>query len=238
MKESLTIITTFNEELWEKYANRTIPSWMSNFDESVEFHFHTDGFKPLNDPRIKYFLDSKEKKNFIKRNDHVPVRGASTNWRAYCHKVFSQIDSSRISDNKLMMFLDADIAMLKPFSYDAASKFLDNKFCGCVLRDNHNTETGLILYDLSHINSKLFFNTFENLYLSGDLFHLPQLDDCYAFDVCRRRLDIEVSNLSGEYRWFIDPIAVGPLGEFFDHWISKNSKIRGYSKHRKFRGKI
>ena len=45
-------------------------------------------------------------------------------------------------------------------------------------------------------------------------------------------------NLSGRYSSFIDPIAVGEIGEYFDHWISKKSKQIGFSKHRKFRGKV
>ena len=35
----------------------------------------------------------------------------------------------------------------------------------------------------------------------------------------------------------LDPIAMGPLGEYFDHWISKTSKKQGTSKFRQFRDK-
>jgi hypothetical protein len=44
--------------------------------------------------------------------------------------------------------------------------------------------------------------------------------------------------MSTNYEGFVDPISVGPLGEYFDHWMGKLSKVRGYSKHRKFRGKV
>lgn len=238
MNNSITIVTTFNEALWEKYANRSIPTWFTYFDKTVEFHFYTDGFEPITDKRIRYFKDSNAKKNFTEKYQDKPITGTHNNWRAYCHKVFSQIESSRISNNKVMIFLDADVAMLEPFNFEKAVDFLKNNPCGCLLRDNFNTETGIILYDLESSQTATFFNELENLYLSGDLFSLPGWDDCVAFDTCRKKINLSVSNLSGEYSWFIDPIAIGPLGKYFDHWISKVSKLRGYSKHRKFRKRL
>lgn len=236
--KSLTIVTTFNEALWERYANRSIPTWFDRFDKKVEFHFHTDGFEPIVDKRIKYFKDSEIKKKFIEQHQDKSITGAHNNWQGYCHKVFAQIESSRISDNQIMIFLDADVAMLEIFKFEIAVELLKDNFCGCVLRDNQNTETGVIFYNLALPQTSLFLNELENLYLSGDLFSLSGWDDCSAFDTCRKKLNLPVSSLSGEYSWFIDPIAIGPLSKYFDHWISKVSKLRGYSKHRKFRKKL
>ena len=70
------------------------------------------------------------------------------------------------------------------------------------------------------------------------LFDFIQWDDCYIFDHLRSQSELNFVSMSGDYDFFIDPISVGPLGEYFDHWLGKLSKLRGYSKHRKFRGKL
>lgn len=244
MKNSVTVVTTFNEEIWNSYASKSISTWFDYFDHKIDFHFYTEGFVPLDDPRITYFEDSENKIKFIERNQQLnrvlnkSVPSPGRKWRSYCHKVFAQCESSRILKNRYMMFVDADVALLTPFSSKEVEGFLENNFCGYVGRDTLLTETGIIMYDLSKEGSFDFFDSFENLYIKDQLFDLNSWCDCSAFDHTRINSSLTFKNLSGRYSKFLDPISVSDLGIYFDHWMGKLSKVRGYSKHRKFRGKV
>jgi hypothetical protein len=239
---SITVITTFSEKNWISYANRSIPTWLKFFDANTKFHFHCDR-KYIDDPRITYFFSSPEKENFINRNvDKVhpmpDAPGYITRWDIYSHKVFAQYDSSKIADTDILLFLDADVACMSKFTEEDALRFLENNFCGYVGRDQPCTETGFILYNRTKDPDNSFLSEFVGQYTSDALFKLPEWDDCHIFDRCRIASNLSFKNLSGKYSSFLDPIAVGPLGEYFDHWISKKSKRTGFSKHRKFRGKV
>ena len=244
MSKLITVVTTFNESIWELFASKTLPTWLKFFDDNINFHFHTSEFKPLNNSRISYFTDSENKINFLNRNinlkrvPHKKIKGPGKKWDIYCHKVFAQCESAKIINNSYMLFLDADVALLNNFSIKIFEHFLNKNFCGFVGRDPLLTETGIIMYDLSYNNSNKFFDKFEKIYTEDKLFDLDSWCDCSAFDHLRNISELPFENLSGKYNKFIDPIAVGPLGEYFDHWIGKSSKLKGFSKHRKFRGKI
>jgi len=240
---SLTVVSTFTKDLWEQYGNRSIPTWFQYFDSNVKFHFHTE-FEPIIDQRITYFLDTKEKLNFLERNNANGRHGTKDmhpvgrKWDTYCHKVYAQYESFKTANTRFLLFLDADIAALRPFDADIAANLLDSHFCGFIGRDTLLTETGFILYDLHDPGSSNFFESFINLYNTDQLFELNSWCDCGAFDYIRLNSLLTFKNLSGRHSWFIDPIAVGEIGEYFDHWISKKSKRTGFSKHRKFRGKV
>jgi hypothetical protein len=244
MINSITVITTFNESIWNSYASTSISTWFEHFDNNINFHFYTEGFVPINDQRITYFPDSVQKLNFIHRNQNLnripnkSVPSPGRKWQAYCHKVFAQCESARLVDNKYMMFVDADVALLKRFSIKEFEAFLENNFCGYVGRERLLTETGLLMYDLSKEGSSDFFKDFESVYTEDKLFELESWCDCSAFDYTRSRSPMTFKNLSGKYATFLDPISVSDLGNYFDHWMGKLSKVRGYSKHRKFRGKV
>lgn len=239
---SLTIVTTFSEKNWNAYANRSIPTWLNYFDANTKFHFHCEK-EYINDSRITYFLDSQIKNEFLKRNkgkqyplEDVP--GYIKEWDRYCHKVFAQYESWICSDTDILLFLDADVACLKKFTIDDALKLLENNFCGFIGRDEPCTETGFILYNKSKDLENSFLLNFISYYLNDTLFDLPEWDDCHVFDLCRSNSNLSFKNLSGKYSKFLDPIAVGPIGEYFDHWLAGKSKRQGFSKFRKFRGKI
>ena len=240
---SLTVVSTFSKDLWEQYGNRSIPTWFQHFDSNVKFHFHTE-FEPIVDQRITYFLDTREKLNFLERNNAIGRSGTKDmhsvgrKWNTYCHKVYAQYESFKNASTRFLLFLDADVAALKPFNGTIAADLLDKHFCGFIGRDMLLTETGFILYDLHNPGTSIFFESFIDLYNKDQLFNLESWCDCGAFDHIRKNSPLTFKNLSGRYSSFIDPIAVGEIGEYFDHWISKKSKQIGFSKHRKFRGKV
>lgn len=244
MKKSITIVTTFNEAIWNQYASKSISTWFNHFDHKINFHFHTEGFVPIQDTRITYFQDSKDKIDFITRNQQLnrvlkkDVPSPGRKWQSYCHKVFAQCESSVATNTRYMMFIDADVAVLEDFSIREFEAFLEDNFCGYVGRENLLTETGLIMYDLSKEGAADFFLDFKKLYTEDLLFELASWCDCSAFDTIRSNSKLTFKNLSGRYSKFLDPISVSDLGNYFDHWMGKLSKVRGYSKHRKFRGKV
>jgi hypothetical protein len=242
---NITVVTTFSKENWEMYANRSIATWFKYFDSNVKFQFHCD-WKPISDPRITYVHSSPNKESFLSRNYAInrqytksrASQGYTTRWDVYCHKVFAQCEAGIHADTDLLLFLDADVACLAPITPELLINLIEDSFCGFVGRNSPGTETGFILYNLNKDPDRTFFKKFVNIYINDTLFDFEQWDDCFIFDHCRTTSNLRFKNLSGEYAHFLDPIAVGPLGDYFDHWLSKKSKRQGFSKFRKFRGKI
>ena len=236
------VVSTLSRENYDLYAYRTIPTWLKYFPKDATFFLYTDFELPIKDSRIKYFQDSNQKKEFLNRNSNriFPTKAKSyqTKWNTYCHKVFAQCESADILNDSIMIFIDADVALLKEVSESTVKGFLRDSFCSYVSRSNITTETGLIFYDLSLDQEKHFFKEFLNVYLTDKIFNFSQWDDAYIFDEVRKSSSLKFTSMSGKYEDFVDPIAVGPLGEYFDHWLSKKSKRQGFSKHRKFREKI
>jgi len=245
MNDRLTVVTTFGPPQWEAYAERSIPSWFRHLPHDTIFHFHTDqSFAPVQDGRVTYFGDTDDKRDFIQRNDAIGRRApdhfhpVGKRWNGYHHKVFAQYESWKICTTRWMLFLDADVAVLRDFSTDVLANWLAGRFCGYIGRDPLLTETGFLAYDLACADSDRFFQPFVELYTRDLLFELDSWDDCGAFDHVRKTCGLPFENLSGQYATFVDPIAVGKVGAYFDHWISGKSKRQGFSKHRKFRGRI
>lgn len=240
--DKTTIVTTFSRKNWKAYASRTIPTWLAYLDHDFDFHVYAD-WQPISDPRITYFPDSAQKTSFIERNrlhnrvfPRAGAKGYITRWETYCHKVFAQCESAALTGSRFLMFLDADVAILNPLPDGYVASQLNQKFCGYLGRTQPCTETGLILYDLHQDPDRRFFLAFLDYYLSDRLFDFDDgWDDCHVFDRCRQSTDLPFENLSGPYVDSLDPIAMGPLGEFFDHWISKASKKEGTSMFRQFR---
>jgi hypothetical protein len=239
---SLTIVTTFSKDNWDQYANRSIPTWFKYLGNDVKFHFHCD-WEPIDDPRITYTKLSLNKEDFLKRNYKAKrthfAKGHHGLWDRYCHKVFAQCETALEVNTDLLLFLDADVACMSTFTKDDAYRLLNGNFCGYIGRDEIGSETGFILYNLNLDPDRTFFNNFLNYYKLDKIFDLFHWDDCYVFDTCRKEnTSHSFINLSGKYYSFIDPISVGPLGEYFDHWMSKSGKARGRSKYREMRGTI
>lgn len=245
MIDAITVVTTLGEPQWQAYANRSMPSWFEHMPADTEFHLHTDrGFRPLTQVNIRYFDDTPQKQHFVLRNlaadrrapDHFHPVGKR--WNIYHHKIFAQYESYRACGTRWMLFLDADVAMLQQFSVAVLRDWLAGRFCGYMGRDPLLTETGLLAYDLAADHTDKFFVPLIKLYTEDGLFALHSWDDCGAFDHVRETCGLAFENLSGQHAHFIDPIAVGKVGEYFDHWISGKSKRQGFSKHRKFRGRV
>ncbi len=240
----MIVVSTLSEENYNIYASRTIPTWLNFFPLETEFHIHCDFDMPIQDPRIKYFKSSDQKISFLNRNNNLnrslplQTKGYATRWDTYCHKVFAQCETALMSNEGIMIFIDADVALLKNIDEATIREFLKDSFCSFVARESQGTETGLIFYNLDLDQEKSFFNELLNIYILDKIFEFPQWDDCFVFDQVRQQSTLEFSSMSRGYEKFIDPISVGPLGEYFDHWIGKLSKVRGYSKHRKFIGRI
>ena len=167
MNDALTVVTTFGEPQWEAYASRSMSTWSTNLPPDTRFHFHTDsGFQPVEHDTVTYFQDTQAKKDFIARNDAIGRRApdhfhpVGKRWNGYHHKVFAQYESWRRCDTRWMIFLDADVAMLKPFDQTVLAQWLDRKFCGYIGRDPLLTETGFLAYDLACPDSNRFFESF------------------------------------------------------------------------------
>lgn len=239
----MIVVSTLSEDNYDTYASKTIPTWLTFFPLETRFMIHCDFDLPIEDERIQYFSSSEQKLGFIAKNreisrTNIPVKGYAARWEVYCHKVFAQCESVLMLDDEIMIFIDADVALLRNVDETIISNFLRDAFCSYVSRINEGTETGLIFYNLGLDENKSFFKSYLDIYLSGRLFDFAQWDDCHIFDHLRSQSKLNFISMSGDHEFFIDPISVGPLGEFFDHWLGKLSKLRGYSKHRKFRGRI
>jgi hypothetical protein len=142
--------------------------------------------------------------------------------------------------NNDFAWIDSDIVCLKDFNSSDLDIFFPNndQLASYLGRDsfpspNPYSECGFVAYNFSHTHWRNFVQNMLDIYISGDLFMLPEWHDCMVFDFCRNifveKQKIKFKNLSEHLLNCDHPFHQVGLSEFFDHLKGPVRKERGYS---------
>ena len=152
--------------------------------------------------------------------------------------IYKCIELQLIHNN--FAWIDSDIVCLKDFqSADFDSFFPDSNQLASYLgresfpQPNPYSECGFIGYNFHHKDWQNFIQEMLNLYMSGDLFMLPEWHDCMVFDHIRKiytsQNNISFKNISENLLNCDHPFNQVGLSQFFDHLKGPERKARGYS---------
>lgn len=100
-------------------------------------------------------------------------------------KVIAMYEAMQRSDAPLLIWVDCDCMLLKPFDERFFAHVQQFDVCS-LRRPNRHTETGFIVFNLQR-RGRDFIEALYAFYRSEGIFKEPRWDDCHAFD-CTAKL--------------------------------------------------
>lgn len=177
----LTILSTFSEKGYLEYGKNFIESCEKNLSDDIELKIYIDN--TLNSARIN-FLNYKENVpkmvEFVKRNAHRLVTDWTNDGVRFAYKVYAMCAESHNPSNEILIWLDGDTVIEKKIDKNYFLKFLKpDKFLYYIGRKNI-AETGFLMFNLKHQDSKTFFEILEHFYNQDKVYELTEFHDAYV----------------------------------------------------------
>jgi hypothetical protein len=241
---TVKIITTMSQEYWNKVGQYSVSTWPDLMPADWEFWLHDTPELPLT--THKKIIET-EKYNWIANAEPISKMfdappGYQSEWKMFCHKSFAMWEAYKAEPNGIMVWCDSDVKWFKQPNIELLQKCLDGKFCGYLGRDRVDTsttakkkyarltpETCFIVFNLDHLIANEFFNKFENVYKSMDLFKLYSWCDAAVFEHVMNMFPKEHFNdITKDNPPAIAPLPLTLLNDYFEHWMGwSNKNARG-----------
>ncbi|MDB4860148.1 hypothetical protein OAI01_01155 [Alphaproteobacteria bacterium] len=193
-------VTTFNNQLFKKYAAQLIDSYVKTYQEIDLYCYVEDDVtlypKHKNIFYLNLYNEQPESLKFVERNKKKSQKESEISYLLdsvrFSYKVFAQSDARKYADQ--FFFIDADTEFLK--------KIPQNWFEECLPRDTvisiydrlgYYTEAGFIGFNSLPLNKKnqklldIFFQQYTSYYVYDLIYSLPAFTDCHALDATRFR---------------------------------------------------
>lgn len=167
-------------------------SWEKNNSKQRLHVFYEGGLHGVsavsNNQVVMHSLDEDmDRTAFLNKYGYMPVANGKVGDKAYfqfqaikfCHKVFAQ--SFRVPICDWWIWLDGDIEFTKPFDKDLFEEVLPSDGLWSVLDRKRLPETGFLAWKVAHPVARASLDALRRLYVTGEIFRLPQWDDCTAF---------------------------------------------------------
>jgi hypothetical protein len=237
---TVKVITTMSQEYWDKVGQYSVSTWPDLMPTDWEFWLHDTPDIPL--ITSKKIIET-EKYNWINAAEPVSKMsmappGYQSEWIMFCHKSFAMWEAYKIEPKGFMVWCDSDVKWFKQPNIELLQKCLDGKFCGYLGRDRVDTsttakkkyarltpETCFIVFNLDHLIANEFFNKFENVYKSMQLFELYSWCDAAVFEHVMNMFPKEYFNdITKNNPPAIAPLPLTFLSEYFEHWMGWTNK--------------
>lgn len=174
-------VTAMNMEIWLRYGCRSLETWQ-------------------HEPRIYWQEQEQDEKwlEFRSRPHPEEAQSFKRTCLRFSHKVEAQIHALRTSPARYVIWLDADVVQ--------TDRITDTELEGLMPQDgdclsylgrghNYHPETGFIAYDREHPKTRQLADLLEQVYLSGQVYTLPEWHDAFVWDHCCRQLSLPRWNL-------------------------------------------
>lgn len=244
-KMSYEVVTTCNYEQWKSHGKNCVKSFIRNWPPTIRMIFYNedmdeDGFPigTLVRDLPEWFIEFKAKFSGMKDahgKDKTKNRAtkAAYDFKRDCirfsHKIAAIVDAAERSRADVLIWMDADIIT----DYPVSSAWLDclfpqPAFIAWLDRIKTYPECGFFMLNLRHERTAMFIEYLKHVYVSGDVFELPQTHDSWVIEWLIKRINVEPPvSLSGEVgRKSSDPFSHSPLATKMQH-------LKGKKKHEK-----
>lgn len=242
------VVTTMNAKGWAETGRRMVESFVRRWPEQcLPLVLYAEDFEPEADSRVEVRRLPDWLATFKKSYGKVAGYNGAYNGRydyrfdgvKFAHKVAALTDAGIEMDAGVLVWLDADT-----FTHsDVDIEWLDGLFpepayIAWLDRLHSHPECGFVMYRCSHPYHREFMGEFRRLYVSGDVFLLPETHDSFVLQylvntkIVGRKIPMPTS-LSGDRRWH-HPFVNGPLGARLDH-MKGPRKAEGRSRKRDVR---
>jgi hypothetical protein len=252
MSRGIVVFTSMNEQGWNLYGHRFVDSFLSNWPSEVRLRVYAEGFNPgIIDSRIEVVdfqaavggkvaeLAAAKERLFQRAGiSHIP--GYRHDVVKFSKKALVIAHEIRSSESDYSIWLDSDIVSFRKISVSNLLEICgfgdDEVFCAYLRRYGTHTESGFLGFNVKNSLAPDFCERYEQLYLSGGVFHLEGWTDCHVFDAVKAFM---VSfGLNGAFKEIpaltcSHPFVNSPLGFFMDHLkgdrkVENNSRAADY----------
>ena len=208
-----SVVTTFNNTGYQRYASRMIDTFIANWPVSVNLHVYAEGTNVVQKAKNLHVYDCntylpalvkfKEKWQNDPRatgklaNGTVDRRGKQNGigfkWDAvrFSHKVYAVCNLARFTDDDVVIWMDADTVCHSPIPLDfIESQFpvgTDIAFFG---REKKYTECGLYALNVQSQVTQYFVELFQWNYDHAEkgIFTMSEWHDSWVFDQVRANI--------------------------------------------------
>jgi len=196
---SYTIVTSFNKEGYEVYAQKMLKTFKKYWDKDIQLEaWYHDCELPKSAPKAKNITyknlnDDKDMLSYrerMRKYSSSPVGNTPYDWKRdcikWCHKVYALTSSARnhYGDTDWLIWLDADTVTHSPVKKDFLNKVClgDKDIVHLGRNDIDYSETSFIGINLKSMMGKEFLEDFRGCYDAGETIAYREWHDGFIFD--------------------------------------------------------
>lgn len=251
----LSVVTTFNQPGYDKYAKRMIQTFLATWPTEVTLYAYAEDCVVTEQADNLVVLDlhdaSPALTAFKNKWKDVPTANGdisgditrairkdskkSFKWDAvrFAHKVYAIFACAKTCNSDVLIWMDADTICHSPISMEQLTRLIpaDKELC-FLGREGKYTECGLYAMNLRSPMIARFLESFQRMYDQADhgIFTLDEWHDSFVFDEVRRTLAlIELNWSKGIVRGEGHPLINSEWGAYLDH-LKGDRKTLGRSK--------
>lgn len=257
------VVTTCHAAGYRDYGRTMVESYLAHWPAAVPLLLYHEGFEPPVAPGrvVSYDLmaSSPELAAFKARHlDNPRAHGTVRPWRRlrlgalsiplplrerraqyrwdavrFAHKSYAIFDAARRTDADLLIWIDADTRFFADVDMaELAALAPPGSAVSCLRRPQH-TESGFVVYNLRHGETRRLLQEFEEMYTKDLFLAEREYNDAYLFDVVRARAEARgahVHDIADGAGWQASHVLINSrLGRFMDH-MKGNRKAEGKSR--------
>lgn len=182
-------VTSMSRSIFDKYGKEMLEGLVKYWPEGEIFCYSEDRLPDIRGVTYKNIYEVPGAANFIKAVEILPsfrgeINGQHNykfNINAFSRKVFAHVDAGLGYDG-ILFWVDADV---KTFSHIPEIKLEDwmlGNFMVVMKRTGWHMCTSFIGIDCGHVFAQNFFRHYISVYLTGNVFLLPEWHDAFVFE--------------------------------------------------------
>jgi len=223
----ITVITTWNNKLFDAYAHRFQNTYNWPFPLKI---YNEDGDMFDEVPNCKSFVD--RNKN---RYKYTSYKEKSTDYIKdgvrFCYKVYAYTHAILNEDVDGIIGIDADSVFYKPIDEEWLKKHIHRNDCMMTYLGRPNySECGFLYFNLKHKDTKDYAKYMQELYDKDIIYNLEEQHDSFIWDYARMKFEKERGtknhNIGDSKTGHVQARSV--LGPIYDHTKGRR-KLTGKS---------
>ena len=247
MENLFTVVTTFNEAGWSRYAKNFAETMDKALPVGICILLYYEGARPGGDfsDRVKFVsFDAScgEKHNRFRGiaqpfENHIKNKKKNTapfKFEAvrFAHKYYACEDAMKQLQTRYLIWIDEDVVARKSVPEEFFKHIInDGLYWSRIGRGTDYPECGFMVWDSEHEVHQNYWKMMEAMYDGGALFKLSEWHDSYVWWTVEAISEAGIGRSIGYNLGDDQPghaFVRGILGEYFDH-LKGDRKLIGFS---------
>lgn len=224
----MRFITSFGDSGYDLYGEKFLKSFIRHWDAPLTVYYEEKRSFPKA-KRVKYvpLFDVPHVEDYLKQEIVYKTKN-NPDFRfqifKFCRKSFVQIEE--IKQGGKVFWLDADIETSQKANLNKIKRTLDNVCISYMGRRGFHPCTSFVGFNADHPEMIKFLAAYQDIYLSKEVFTLPEWHDAYVFNVIRERSGVPCNDIASHIQGKMQSFNV------FNHCFSFARHKKGNRKHK------